>query len=259
MYYVGEPSAGPQAGPHHLRSHARRHHGRQAGRHAGRHRHAIQTVAHREHFSIVRVLATASARSTRRAAGAATARRGPVLPGMMFTIEPMINAGKPATRQMPDGWTVVTKDRSLSAQWEHMVVVTDTGYEVLTPWPTASATIRPSLRRLPGSASGVPRRTAAAMMASPPSWPHAARQDGSVQCTGCHRLHALTVSGVPPTGLVQPGRPILRTDRPGRALAVLALGADAARPAICRPPRPCPSCCCRCPPACWPTACSAGC
>ena len=54
---------------------------------------------------------------------------------MMFTIEPMINAGKPATRQMPDGWTVVTKDRSLSAQWEHMVVVTDTGYEVLTPWP----------------------------------------------------------------------------------------------------------------------------
>ena len=56
-------------------------------------------------------------------------------PGMMFTIEPMINAGKPATRQMPDGWTVVTKDRSLSAQWEHMVVVTDTGYEVLTPWP----------------------------------------------------------------------------------------------------------------------------
>ena len=56
-------------------------------------------------------------------------------PGMMFTIEPMINAGKPATKQLPDGWTVVTKDRSLSAQWEHMVVVTETGYEVLTPWP----------------------------------------------------------------------------------------------------------------------------
>ncbi|KAG1222148.1 hypothetical protein G6F62_015574 [Rhizopus arrhizus] len=56
-------------------------------------------------------------------------------PGMMFTIEPMINAGKPASKQLPDGWTVVTKDRSLSAQWEHMVVVTETGYEVLTPWP----------------------------------------------------------------------------------------------------------------------------
>ncbi len=56
-------------------------------------------------------------------------------PGMMFTIEPMINAGKPQTKQLPDGWTVVTKDRSLSAQWEHMVVVTDTGYEVLTSWP----------------------------------------------------------------------------------------------------------------------------
>jgi methionyl aminopeptidase len=56
-------------------------------------------------------------------------------PGMVFTIEPMINAGKAALKQLPDGWTVVTKDRSLSAQWEHMVAVTDTGFEVLTPWP----------------------------------------------------------------------------------------------------------------------------
>lgn len=52
--------------------------------------------------------------------------------GMIFTIEPMINAGKRDIRQMPDGWTIVTKDRSLSAQWEHTVLVTDTGYEVLT-------------------------------------------------------------------------------------------------------------------------------
>jgi methionyl aminopeptidase len=52
--------------------------------------------------------------------------------GMVFTIEPMINAGKRHTRQLPDGWTVVTKDHSLSAQWEHMVLVTATGYEVLT-------------------------------------------------------------------------------------------------------------------------------
>jgi methionyl aminopeptidase len=52
--------------------------------------------------------------------------------GMIFTVEPMINAGRREIRSMPDGWTVVTKDRSLSAQWEHTVVVTDTGYEVLT-------------------------------------------------------------------------------------------------------------------------------
>lgn len=52
--------------------------------------------------------------------------------GMIFTIEPMINAGKRDIKHMPDGWTVVTKDRSLSAQWEHTVLVTDTGFEVLT-------------------------------------------------------------------------------------------------------------------------------
>jgi methionyl aminopeptidase len=58
-------------------------------------------------------------------------------PGMVFTIEPMINAGRREIREdrkggSYDGWTIVTKDRSLSAQWEHMVLVTDTGYEVLT-------------------------------------------------------------------------------------------------------------------------------
>jgi methionyl aminopeptidase len=52
--------------------------------------------------------------------------------GMMFTIEPMINAGKRDIKQLPDGWTIVTKDRSLSAQWEHTILVTDTGYEVMT-------------------------------------------------------------------------------------------------------------------------------
>ena len=55
--------------------------------------------------------------------------------GMTFTVEPMINAGKPYTRLLPDGWTVVTKDHSLSAQWEHTIAVTDDGYEILTPWP----------------------------------------------------------------------------------------------------------------------------
>jgi methionyl aminopeptidase len=58
--------------------------------------------------------------------------------GMIFTIEPMINAGKAATSVLSDGWTVVTKDRSLSAQWEHMVAVTDTGFDLLTPWPDPS-------------------------------------------------------------------------------------------------------------------------
>ena len=52
--------------------------------------------------------------------------------GMTFTIEPMINAGKPAIRELADGWTIVTKDHSLSAQWEHTVLVTDSGFEVLT-------------------------------------------------------------------------------------------------------------------------------
>jgi len=53
-------------------------------------------------------------------------------PGMIFTIEPMINAGRAAISALADGWTIVTKDRSLSAQWEHTVLVTDTGVEVLT-------------------------------------------------------------------------------------------------------------------------------
>lgn len=52
--------------------------------------------------------------------------------GMIFTIEPMINAGKRDVKLLPDGWTVVTKDHSLSAQWEHTILVTATGYEVLT-------------------------------------------------------------------------------------------------------------------------------
>ena len=55
--------------------------------------------------------------------------------GMVFTIEPMVNEGARHTRLLPDGWTVVTKDRSLSAQWEHTVAVTDDGVEILTRLP----------------------------------------------------------------------------------------------------------------------------
>jgi len=53
-------------------------------------------------------------------------------PGMVFTVEPMINAGLRFTKVLPDGWTVITKDRKLSAQWEHTILVTETGCEVLT-------------------------------------------------------------------------------------------------------------------------------
>ena len=53
-------------------------------------------------------------------------------PGMTFTIEPMVNAGKRFVKLLPDNWTVVTKDRSLSAQWEHTVLVTENGHEILT-------------------------------------------------------------------------------------------------------------------------------
>lgn len=55
-----------------------------------------------------------------------------IKPGMIFTIEPMINAGKRDVKLLPDGWTVVTKDHSLSAQWEHTILVTDSGFEILT-------------------------------------------------------------------------------------------------------------------------------
>ncbi|MBU6497038.1 MAG: type I methionyl aminopeptidase [Rhodospirillales bacterium] len=72
---------------------------------------------------------------------------GPVLkPGMFFTIEPMVNAGRPEVKVLDDGWTAVTRDRSLSAQFEHMVGVTEDGVEIFTlspagldkpPYPTA--------------------------------------------------------------------------------------------------------------------------
>jgi methionyl aminopeptidase len=66
-----------------------------------------------------------------------------LLPGMTFTIEPMINAGKAAISELSDGWTIVTKDRSLSAQWEHTIVVTATGAEVMTL--SAGAPAKPAI------------------------------------------------------------------------------------------------------------------
>lgn len=56
--------------------------------------------------------------------------------GMVFTIEPMLNAGKPEVKVLGDEWTVVTVDGSLSAQWEHTIAVTADGYDILTAWPS---------------------------------------------------------------------------------------------------------------------------
>ncbi|RYX88279.1 MAG: type I methionyl aminopeptidase [Comamonadaceae bacterium] len=102
--------------------------------------HAIQSVAQREHFSVVREYCGHGIGMVYHDEPQVLhyGRRGEGLKleaGMVFTIEPMLNAGKRETRQLADGWTVVTKDRSLSAQWEHMVAVTPDGYEVLTAWP----------------------------------------------------------------------------------------------------------------------------
>ncbi|MEL4178430.1 type I methionyl aminopeptidase [Roseateles sp. PN1] len=102
--------------------------------------HAIQTVAHREGFSIVREYGGHGIgdiyHDEPHVFHFGQAGQGLVLKeGMIFTIEPMINAGKRGIRELADGWTVVTQDRSLSAQWEHMVAVTSDGFEVLTPWP----------------------------------------------------------------------------------------------------------------------------
>ena len=102
--------------------------------------HAIQTVAHRERFSVVREYCGHGIGQVyhedlqvlhygQRGQGVRLQE------GMVFTIEPMLNAGKRDTKELPDGWTVVTRDHSLSAQWEHMVAVTANGFEVLTAWP----------------------------------------------------------------------------------------------------------------------------
>ena len=102
--------------------------------------HAIQTVAHREGFSVVREYCGHGIgrqyHEDPQVLHYGTPGKGLRLkPGMVFTIEPMINAGKAGTKALPDGWTVLTRDLSLSAQWEHMVAVTQDGFELLTPWP----------------------------------------------------------------------------------------------------------------------------
>jgi len=107
------------------------------GRRLGDIGHAIQTYAEANHTSVVREYCG-------HGIGAVFHEEPQVLhygkpntgitleAGMTFTIEPMINLGKKETRLLGDQWTVVTKDRPLSAQWEHTILVTETGYEILT-------------------------------------------------------------------------------------------------------------------------------
>lgn len=102
--------------------------------------HAIQRHAERHHCSVVREycghgIGTHFHEEPQVLHYGTPGTRERLEPGMTFTIEPMINAGKRHVKLLPDGWTVVTKDRSLSAQWEHTVLVTEDGVAVLTQRP----------------------------------------------------------------------------------------------------------------------------
>jgi len=101
---------------------------------------AIQTVAQREGFSIVKEYCGHGIGKVYHEQPSVLHYGKPGLglklkKGMVFTIEPMVNMGRSSVKELEDGWTVVTTDKSLSAQWEHMVAVTETGFELLTPWP----------------------------------------------------------------------------------------------------------------------------
>ena len=107
------------------------------GAHLGDIGHAIQTHAERNRFSVVREYCGHGIGTVfhdePQVLHYGRQGTGPELrPGMTFTIEPMINAGKAAVKLLPDQWTVVTKDHKLTAQWEHTILVTETSYEILT-------------------------------------------------------------------------------------------------------------------------------
>jgi len=102
--------------------------------------HAIQTLVEGQRFSVVRDFCGHGIGRIFHDAPSilhfGTPDDGPVLqPGMFFTVEPMVNAGRFEVKILSDGWTAVTKDRSLSAQFEHTVGVTETGYEIFTLSP----------------------------------------------------------------------------------------------------------------------------
>ncbi len=107
------------------------------GAHLGDIGHAIQTFAENAGFSIVREfcghgIGTVFHEDPQVLHYGRPGTLDELKVGMMFTIEPMINLGRRDIRETGDGWTIVTKDRSLSAQWEHTILVTETGYEVMT-------------------------------------------------------------------------------------------------------------------------------
>jgi len=108
-----------------------------SGAHLGDIGHAIQQHAESNHFSVVREYCGHGIgrhfHEEPQVLHYGEAGTGVELkPGMVFTIEPMINAGKKEVRLLPDQWTVVTRDHNLSAQWEHTILVTEEGHEVLT-------------------------------------------------------------------------------------------------------------------------------
>lgn len=145
MYFVGEPSAEARrlvdttyeamcAGIRSVRP----------GATLGDIGHAIQSVAQREGYSVVREYCGHGIGKVYHDEPQVLHYGQPgqgmkLKAGMIFTIEPMLNAGKAQTRTLSDRWTVVTRDQSLSAQWEHMVAVTEDGFEVLSPWPDGVA------------------------------------------------------------------------------------------------------------------------
>lgn len=108
------------------------------GTHLGDIGHAIQTYAEKNRCSVVRDfcghgIGTDFHEDDSNVLHYGAPGTGEILkPGMIFTIEPMINIGDYHVKILPDGWTAVTKDHSLSAQWEHTLLVTDDGYEILT-------------------------------------------------------------------------------------------------------------------------------
>ncbi len=111
--------------------------------------HAIETVAKAAGFGVVREFCGHGIGQTYHDAPNVLHYGNPgeglmLEAGMLFTIEPMLNAGKRQVKTLADGWTVVTQDHSLSAQWEHMVAVTPDGHEVLTTWPHGTGSYTPA-------------------------------------------------------------------------------------------------------------------
>ena len=110
------------------------------GRHLGDIAHAIQAHAEAHRYGVVREFCGHGLgrlfHDAPEVVHAAQAGTGPELrPGMFFTVEPMVNAGKPGTKVLEDGWTAVTRDRQLSAQFEHSIGITEAGCEVFTESP----------------------------------------------------------------------------------------------------------------------------